>query len=408
MQFGYIGINYKNAPLSIREKVAFTDNSKIDFLQELEKIGVDQSMVLSTCNRSEIFFLFESESDYESVKKTYCQFFNAEDLENYIEKLKGKEAIEYVYRIAAGIESLVLGEDQILGQVKDALDFSRTLGYSKKELNKIIRDSITCAKKIKTELKISEKPVSVGYVGIKKLNEVSPIKDKKVLVIGSGKTAQIALTYIYEYGAKEIYVCNRTIAHARALMKLFPEIKIVDFDDRYDYLNKCDIAVSATSSPHLIIRKEDFIPKKKIVFLDLAAPRDVDQNFANEENSILINIDTLQHIVEENKKERKRLVDESMYMIKDSVEETLEWIFASRVDGTIESLQQRSNEIVEDSFDYLNRKLNLTQRDQKIVKKILKASLKRLIREPIVELKQIDSKEKQDEYNKVLCDLFKF
>ena len=169
MQFGFIGINYKNAPLAVRDKTSFTDVKKMEFFQKVEKVGVEQCMVLSTCNRSEVYFFFREKVEFAKVQQIYEEMFQEIVLKEYLVQLVGEEAIAYLFRIAAGLELLVLGEDQILGQVKDALDFSRIMGYSKKELNKVVRDAVTCAKRIKTELKISEKPLSVSYIGIQKL-----------------------------------------------------------------------------------------------------------------------------------------------------------------------------------------------------------------------------------------------
>ena len=233
MRFGYIGINYKNAPLDIRDKTSFTDVDKIDFFQNAEKIGIEQCMILSTCNRSEVYFLYRKAEEKEAVKKLYLDTFQEVQLKDLLLTLDGNEAIEYLFRIAAGLESLVLGEDQILGQVKDALEFSKAMGYSGKEMNKIVRDAVTCAKKIKTELKISERPLSVSYVGIQQLEKVCQIEGKTVLVIGSGKTSTLALHYLYEYGAGNVMICSRTTAHARELLKEFPQLTVVDFEQRY-------------------------------------------------------------------------------------------------------------------------------------------------------------------------------
>ena len=134
-------------------KQLFTDSKKIDFLQKLDKIGIDQCMILSTCNRSEIYYFYDEKTHPGLVKKEYIDTFNDKKLEKYLIEYNGYNALEYLFRVAAGMESQVIGEDQILGQVKDALVFSRTMGYSKKELNKVVRDAITCAKRIKLNLR---------------------------------------------------------------------------------------------------------------------------------------------------------------------------------------------------------------------------------------------------------------
>ena len=406
MQFGFWGINYKNAPLAISYKSSFTEGKKAAFFQRAEEIGVEQCMVLSTCNRSEVYYIYEKEEQHRQIQKIYKEMFPEIELNPYLVGLFGEEAIAYLFRIAAGLESLVLGEDQILGQVKEALDDARTMGYSGKELNKIVRDAITCAKKIKTEWRISEKPLSVSFVGIRKLEEVCGIAGKRILVIGSGKTAVLALKYIYEYAVKDVIVCSRTYGHAKQLREEFPKIRLVSYEERYQVMKECDIVVSATRSPHLVVRQEEFCPMQKVVFLDLAAPRDIDITFAKEKLVTLINLDTLQEIVKENQRERERLVEESKTLLVQGVKETKEWVFQSRMDDTIESLQQRCSIIVEDSFAYLNRKIELGVREQKLLRKVLNASLQRLLREPIQEIKRSGTEKEQEEIRRVIQRLF--
>lgn len=406
MKIGFLGINYKNAGLDIRDKTSFTDNGKAEFFKQAEKLGIDQCMILSTCNRSEIYFFYWEEKQFEGVREIYERLFHEIDLKPYLVTLKGEEAVSYLFRVTAGLESLILGEDQILGQVKDALDFARTMGFAKKEMNKVVRDAITCAKRIKTELKISEKPVSVSYVGIQKLKEAVGISGKRVLVIGSGKTAVLALKYIYEYGAESVTVCSRTKHHAWQLLEEFPGLLAADYEQRYEVMEACDIVISATASPHRVVKKECLKSHKPRAFLDLAAPRDIDEEIGYMPGMYLMNLDTLKQIVAENQKGRESLVEQGQQMIACDRKETMDWLLVSRVDATIESLQQRVNEIVEDSYGYLNRKLELSQREQKIVKKVLNASLQRLLKEPIQELKQLDSREKQEEYQAVVNQLF--
>lgn len=406
MQFGFLGINYKNAALNIRDKIAFTDGKKLQLFQKAEAAGICQCMALSTCNRSEIYFLYEEESQIGQIHSIYQSLFPEIDVSRYAVSLTGKEAIAYLFCVAAGLESLVLGEDQILGQVKDALDDSKAMGYSGKELNRIVRDAVTCAKRVKTEFKISEKPLSVSYIGIQKLKEACPIAGKRILVIGSGKTAHLALQYLYEYPDVSVIACSRTYAHASRLREAFPNLAILPYEKRYCVIGDCDIVVSATSAPHLTVKREAFAPKRPVTFLDLAAPRDVDTAFLQEPFAQLINLDTLYAIAKENQKERERLVEESKKRMEEKQNETLLWLHQSHMDATIESLQQRCNEIVEDSYAYLSRKMELGKREQNLIKKTLHASLQRLLREPILELKQLESEDEQKEYKRLVGQLF--
>lgn len=406
MKFGFLGINYKNAGLDIRDKTAFTDHKKMEFLCKAEQAGIEQCMILSTCNRSEIYYFYTEDVQVLMIRKLYQEMFPEVSLKKYLIQWMGEDAISYLFRVTAGLESLILGEDQILGQVKDALDFSRTMGYAKKEMNKVVRDAITCAKKIKTELKISEIPLSVSYVGIKKLNELSGISGKTILVIGSGKTAVLALQYIYEYEDVRVLICNRTQSHVEEIKRQFSSVEVISYEERYQAMKFCDIVVSATAAPHLIIKREGLLTERPMFFLDLAAPRDIDTAIGNMRQMTLMNLDTLHQIVTENQKEREVLVDKGQAMVAVGAAETIEWLMSSRVDGTIQSLQQRCEDIVNDSYAYLNRKMDLDLREQKILKKVLHASLHRLLKEPIEELKHLDTREKQDAYQEVVRQLF--
>lgn len=406
MQFGYIGINYKDAKIKIRNKVSFTDNQKIDFLQEAGKIGIDQCMILSTCNRSELFFFFREEKQLEDLRSLYAARVPEIKNTSYLKMSFGLEAMEYLFRIAAGLESLVLGEDQILGQVKEAQEFSRTLGYGGKEINRVVRDAVTCAKKIKSRFKISENPLSVSSIGIRQVDQICGIKGKQILVIGSGSMAVLAIRYLYEYKAGKVAVCSRTLAHAKELLTDFPDLFTVPYEQRYQEIEKSDIVISATASPHLVIRRESIKLTHKTVFLDLALPRDIDERLREETLVHLLDLDTMEQIAAENQAQRIELTKISREWIKEAVKETQQWLSGSRVDATIESLQQKCDLIVEDSYSYLNRKMDLGAREQKLLRKILKASLHRLLREPILELKQLESKERQEEYQKVIEELF--
>lgn len=429
--FGYVGVRYNETPLSVREGVSFTDTKKIELMGKLQRDGAVQCMVLSTCNRSGIFYFCDREEYFGKIRAGFESMFSNLDLTPYLQERQGEDAMAYLFRVAAGLESLVLGEDQILGQVVEALEFSQTMGFAGKELNKVVRDAISCAKKIKTEFKISEKPLSVAYIGVQKLDECCEggIQGKNVLVLGSGKTAMLALTYVREHGPARIYLCNRTFSRARELGGHFPDVTVEDYSRRYKVMAECDIIVSATASPHLVVTRERYVrevlctpgagaaldpagPAAPVgdsrvrCFLDLATPRDVDGELAELPTVKILDMAFLEKITEENRSERKRLAEGSQPLVERAVRETAEWLYMSRMDGTIESLQKRCCGIVDDSCAYLNRKLELTGREQKIVRNVLNSSLQRLLKEPIRELKHLDTEEEQEAYKEMIQRLF--
>ena len=406
MVFAYLGINYKNAPLSIRDHSAFTDSKKIEFLQLAETLGVEQCLVLATCHRSEVFYFYDAPEQREALRRAYLALFPDVPLEDYLMELQGDDALGYLFRIAAGLESAVLGEDQILGQLKDAFALSRTLGCTRKELNRVVENAVSCAKELKTRYRFSEIPLSVSYIGIKEVQKRCGFEGKRVLMVGSGATAVLALQYVTEYPVASVTVCSRNPAHAKSVTDQFPGTVTVPYEERHRYISQSDIVISATSSPHFAIEAERCQVAGPLTFLDLAAPRDIDPKLGEVDGVQLINLDTLEAISRENQQERERLVAECSGRLNEAVAETSRWFFESRVDATIDALQQRCDEICAESYSYLDRKLDLTAREEKLLQQILRASLKKLIRDPILVLKSLDTEERQKEYTQVVDSLF--
>ncbi len=333
MQFGTIGISYQQAPIEIREKAAFSDTKKMECYDHLRERGITQMVILSTCNRSEIYFLTAEETDAAAVKEEFLFQCGAPELEKYLFEKQGGEALKYLFCVAAGLNSLVVGEDQILGQVQDALEFSRRMGCCGKGMNRIFLDAVTCAKKIKTELKISERPLSICYIGMKCLENACKIAGKTALVIGSGKMAALALTYLRDLGAGRVYLCNRSVEHALALKGegvstgLCPALCAALLGDG----SMRSLLIRATASPLLVVRREKMKKRARPFYLlDLATPRDIDPLLAQEDGVRLFDIDSLRAISEENRKERRHLEIQGRKMAEEAAEETLRRLAASR------------------------------------------------------------------------------
>ena len=411
MNIAVIGINHNLSPISIRERVSFTDTKKIEAINILLDKNIDEIVILSTCNRSEIYISCEDvEKGIEVVKAFYEEFFELREVRNYLFSKKNKEVIEHLFNVASGLDSVVLGEDQILGQVKDAHEFSMKLGATKKLFNRLFRDAITTAKEVKTITKISQQSLSISYIGIKLLKEkMVSLKDKNVLIIGLGKMNLLTIKYLQEENVGTIYISNRSIEKFKEIQSIYDNIEYVDYKDRYNFLkdNEIDIVISATSSPHLVIRKEDMPSiKNKIYFMDLALPRDIDYNIKKLDYAEVYCIDDLKYIQHKNDETRVQLSKEAYKIINDKIDEFILWEDISTIDPTIQSLNQKCNEIKEDTLDYISRKINLNQRDKKIIDKMITSALKRVIREPIINLKQVKNKGKREEYIKIIEELF--
>lgn len=408
---GVIGINHKLAPISIRERVSFTDTKKIEAINMLLDKDIEEVIILSTCNRSEIYIRSsEIDKKVEEVKRFYSEYFNIKNLEDYLFDKQGLDAVEHIFDVAAGLESIVLGEDQILGQVRDAHEFAMKLGSSKKVFNKLFRDAITTSKEIKTDIKISQQPLSISYIGVKLLKEkMGSLEGKNILVIGLGKMNLLSINHLQEEKVKNIYVVNRSMEKAEILEDRFDNIISVNYDDRYKVIENesIDAVISATSSPHLVI-KYDKMPRldRKIYMMDIALPRDIDIRLNDLDNIELYDIDDLKNIHDVNDNKRAQLAQSAKKIIDFKIKEFKDWLDLIYADSTIKSLNSKCVEIKEDTLDCIFRKVELSKKEQRIVDKMVSSALKRVIREPIINLKQVKNKGKMEEYVKVIEELF--
>lgn len=409
MDFAVVGVNHNNTPINIRENVSFTDTKKIECINFLLDNGIEEVIILSTCNRSEVYIYSSNILDkIEVVKNFYQDFFDVANIEKFLFSKTEEEALKHVFNVSAGLDSLVLGEDQILGQVKDAHDFARQLGASKKVFNKLFREAITASKDIKTTTKISQQPLSISYIGIKCLKEkMGSLENKNALVIGLGKMSKLAMKHLQEEKLNNIYVTNRSYEKLKDIQDEYKNLTPIKYEDRYEVMDKVDVVISATASPHTVLKKAD-MPKtsNKIIMMDIALPRDIDKNLNEFKNIEVYDIDDLKKISKENDKKRRELACVGELIINEKIKEFTEWLGTIKIDPTIQSLNDKCSDIREDTLEYIYRKLDLNCREKKIIDKMLTSALKRLVREPIVNLKQIKDTGKQEEYIKIVEELF--
>ena len=409
MDIGVIGVNHNLAPISVREKVSFTDTRKIEAINSLLDKDISEIVILSTCNRSEIYIRASNiEDKIQIVEDFYEEYFNERNIKSYLFSKSGKQAIDHLFEVTAGLDSIVLGEDQILGQVKDAHEFSMKLGASKKVFNKLFREAVTTSKEIKSTTKISQQPLSISYIGIKLLKEkLGSLENKNALVVGFGKMSKLTMTHLKEEKVNTIYLANRSHGKYEDIGDDFKNVIPINYDSRYETLKNVDIVVSATASPHTVLRAEE-IPNldHKIYMMDIALPRDIDPNINEFENIEVYDIDDLKKIHDKNDSKRNELAMIGRQTINSKVDEFMEWLDAADIDPTIQSLNEKCFEIRQDTLDYIFRKVDLDSKDKRIIDKMMGSALKRLVREPILNLKQVKDKGKREEYIKLIEELF--
>ena len=404
-----LGIDHQYSA-EIREKVAFSETQKIEFTTRLFDLGVEEAVILSTCNRSEVYFLdrWKNDAVRNQVMDTYIDYFRLENAEKYIYRYNDKEAIEHIFRVTSGLESAVVGEDEILRQVKEAYEFAHQFNNTSKVFNRLFQEAIKAAKEIKSKLKISEIPLSTGYIGLKYLEEqMGTFEDKTMLIIGFGKIGKLFYQYGKELPFKEICVCNRSADTVKCVIEDNDNTAYIPYGSCHTVLDKADVVITATSCPHFVLKAENMPERKKPLYmLDMAIPRNIDTAIGNLENYHLYNIDVLKEMSARNEESRRALTEKAETIIERATEEFLVWLKRTAQDPIIESLNRSVDDILEDHLQYLFKKITVNNRERTIITRTMEAALKKAVRNPIIALKSIEDEEKRAHYADVLGELF--
>ena len=332
-----LSLSFRNTPQKIREYFAFGNEDKKRLLKSLcseELIG--EAVVLITCNRTEIYVSSgndRSTSGIINIILEKCEDIigiNIDNIREYLLFYTGKSAVSHLYKVSAGLDSMLVGEDQILGQVKDAIEFARECDTAHLYLNTLFRDAVTEAKKIKTETMISKSGVSTATLALRAAKDVlNSFSGKNILIIGaSGKIGDIVLKNALSYDFAQIYVTRR-----RHNIDMSPNamdrVSIIEYNDRYDYIKNADVIVSATSGPHFTLTKEhiqeNIVPGSKKVVIDLAVPCDIDERVSNLDNIYYYNMDDMKKFADENNEKKKISIEKANAMTDEGVEKFLKW-----------------------------------------------------------------------------------
>ncbi|MCM8784940.1 MAG: glutamyl-tRNA reductase [Candidatus Omnitrophica bacterium] len=324
MNFGLVGISHKTAPLEIRERYSFTKKKVSDILSKyILNETIDEIVILSTCNRTEVYITTDMVN---RALKSLCDELQIkkEDL-HYFYFLQDKYVVKHLFSVASGLDSQIIGENQILGQVKNAYFIAKGIGTTKKHLNKLFHKAIEVGKIIRTKTKISEGNISIVSVALKLIERLcEDIERKKILIIGTGKISELMVEYLKKKGIYGVFVANRTYEKA---VKLAEKIngKAVRFDNLINEIKDTDIIISATASPHLILKKDtiqDLIKYrgKPLYIIDLALPRDVDPDIKNINNVILCNLDDINLVIMENYTKKLKEAEKAKKIIEEEVE----------------------------------------------------------------------------------------
>ena len=361
MSIRVIGINHKTAPVSIREKVAFTPDGLIDALdqikQQLEKSKKDEVVILSTCNRTEVYSTLDSDTDQMIEWLRHQNALSTEEIKQHIYEYADEQAIQHIMRVASGLDSLVLGEPQILGQLKSALKTSTECQTAGTTLKRLMQHAFSTAKKVRTQTSIGSNPVSVAYAAVNLAKQIfSDLSKKKALLIGAGETIELVGKHLKNANIQQIVIANRSIENATRLANELGGLG-VSLQDIAEYLPDADIVISSTAAPVPVIGKgtvEWALKKRKrkpIFMVDIAVPRDIEAEVNELDDIYLYTVDDLQSVIEENLKSRQKAAEQAESMIKQEVEEFMGWLRAQDQIKLIKNYRQKIASIQEETLE---------------------------------------------------------
>jgi len=396
MQLALVGLSHKTAPVEVRERMAFSSDALRAALTSLVgRQEVNEALILSTCNRVEV--VAES-ADERLIREFLCEFHQIphESVSKHLYSFRNVEAIRHVFRVAASLDSMVIGEPQILGQVKEAYRIAADAGTVGMHLSALMNRAFAVAKKVRSETGISQSAVSVSYAAVELARKIfGDLTGKTVMIIGASKMGELAAKHLKRAGVSSVLVTNRTFERAVELAKVF-EGAAVPFEHFADHMVGADIVITSTGATHFIIGKsqaEQIIHRRKnkpMFFIDIAVPRDIDPSVNEIDNAFLYDIDDLQQVIDENLKERLKEASRAEEIITSEVEAFCQKMKGREVVPTIVQLRETLEKLRRDEIERNRRHLkDLSPEQQEALDQITKSLVNKILHTPIEQLKQL-------------------
>jgi glutamyl-tRNA reductase len=395
-----VGLTYKTAPVEIRERLTFHPESLGDAMKALkEKKSILENVILSTCNRTEIYAVVDQlHTGRYYIKEFLSEWFgiNQDEFSSYLFIYEHDGAIEHLFKVACGLDSMILGETQILGQVRSSFLLAQEKNTTGTVFNELFKQAITLAKRAHSETEIGANAVSVSYAAVELAKKIfGTLDNKHVLVLGAGKMGELAIQNLYGNGASKVTVINRTYEKAEDLANRFNG-QARTLQELQCALVEADILISSTGSNDFVVTKdmmeqvEKMRKGKPLFMVDIAVPRDLDPAIAELESVFLYDIDDLEGIVEANMQERKKAAAHIMLMIESGIVEFKKWLNMLGVVPVISALREKALGIQAETMKSIERKLpNLTEREKKVLNKHTKSIINQLLKDPILQAKEL-------------------
>jgi glutamyl-tRNA reductase len=395
MTFQLIGLNHRSAPLEVRERFAISE-SKLPAAVQLfaQHPGIEEGMIVSTCNRVEL--LARSRNGGSDLRAFLASYFKIDprQFDQHLYEYADKEAIRHLFRVTASLDSMVVGEPQVLGQVKEAYAVARAVGTVNSQLDALVTRAFAVAKKVRTETAVGSSAVSVASVAVDLAKKIfGSLSGKTVMLVGAGKMCELAARHLLAHGAGSIFVYNRTLERAQNLAHKFGG-QALPWDQLYESADKADIVITSTGAPVAIFRREHgekFLARRRnrpMFFIDIAVPRDVDPEVNKLDGIFVYDIDDLQQVVATHVADRGREAQRAEAIISDEVERFLARMQTLDVVPTIVSLQEHLETIRQAEIDRVRGRLGELSPEQELaIEAMSRGIVNKIMHTPITTLK---------------------
>ena len=416
MRLFAVGLSHRSAPVELRERVDFAREGMEPALEALERSGLTRdAVVLSTCNRSEIYATVERDTDVERLSRFFSEYHRVphEDIARHLYVHRGIEAARHLFRVAAGLDSLVVGEPQVFGQVKSAYTLAADRGTTGALLNRLFHAAFTTGKRVRAETGLSEGAVSVSYAAVGLAKKIfGTLKGRTVLIAGAGEMASLTGTHLKAQEVERIIVASRTPESARRLASEL-EGEAVAWSELPHALVSADVTVTATGASKPVVTRELVQrvmrqrPHRPLFIIDIAVPRDVEAATGNLEQVFLYNIDDLQQIVQDNLAKRGAELSRAEAIINEESTRFAEWLRSRDVIPTVVALRERFEAIRRSELRRLDPKLaGLPPEARARVDEITRLLVEKLLLSPTEQLKSLDDQTMVAVYSEALSRLF--
>ena len=392
-----LSVNHQLATVATREKVAFTQNELAPAIKALKSIaGIKACVIFSTCNRSEIYVNCDIEDNREILSQFLASTHGIEhaSLLQYISYFEGDKAIEHICSVAAGLDSLVLGEPQIFGQLKEAYQFSKEHNALDKTLEKLFQHAFATAKKVRTETKIGASPVSVAYCAVKLSEKIfTDLSSQTVILIGAGEMIELSAQHLHQKGVKRMIIANRTIENTHDIAIRY-DAETINLKQLSEYLHLADIVISSTAAPVPIIGKgliETVLVQRKhqpMLLIDLAIPRDIEPESDQLEDIFLYTVDDLQQVIEGNIESRKQEKVLAEKIIEKENIEFRAWLDSIPNETIIKEYNKQANQVKDDAINSAMKKLESGVDPDAIIKELADRLTSKLLHAPFQNIKK--------------------